>query len=391
MFLQKKNKTRKITNYNIQKGGNILSLLEEDNILTGAESDKYIKYNLIGKYFNLNNNSLYQRFVMTSLKYCLSIFSTINWTSQTEYSSSNNSSSSNSNSNESKKNNNYSNIIKTKTKKPKHYNKHYNLKKNNKKLTVFNNNAVVLGLRTCSSDFTNSYKPPEFINIGMYSKAYGSGAGFTIKCILYKKTDTNNFYIIFMYGETINFYNYNLSIKKVCRFIYKKLKEVLLDNLVLFGFSMGGNIAQHVALEFLKDEKTRIPSNKITLINLSSGKNIKKDDYELILEKLKNRFLSFSLISFEDESINYTEIKLNNNNNKKNINIKIDKIFNSESIIEEGVGIGVTLPTILILIDKDLNPINYYDYDYIKSISNIKFINDLTLHDFNILKKCLCI
>ena len=355
-----KMKSRKLS-YNIQKGGTIESL--------GTNNENY---KLIVKYLN-SYNMMYSKFMMNSLINCFSIFSTINWTSRIEYSSNNSESDSDE----------YSNIKEKNTKKPDNY---YIKPAKNK----FYNESIVTGLEDCKKQDST------FINIGMYSKFEH---GFNIKCILYiKKEDTtNNFYIIFNYGESVNFYNYPLSIKKVTRFIYKKLNDKKVDNLVLFGFSMGGNIAQHVALELLKDTKERIKENKITLINLGMGNNLLEVDYNLILEKLEKRFLSFSVIS-SDELHN----ELYNDNTT--ITIDIDSVF-YKGVFLNSDDEGFTLPTILINYVKkdDINNIKYYDYDYLKTHikkygkdnSNIKkpiieFKPNRELHDFTILREYLC-
>jgi hypothetical protein len=350
-------KTRKL-GYTIQTGGTIVSL--------GTNSEKY---KIIVDYFNLStiNGIMYSRFIMTSLKECFSIFSTINWISKIEYSSNNSDSESNT----------YNNITEHENIKPKDYNN--KLPKKN-----FYNESITKGLEECLiSDST-------FENIGMYSKFYKND-GYIIKCILYKKNDDRNyFYVIFNFGETINFYNHNLSIKKVARFIYKKLNKSVVNKLVLFGFSMGGNIAQHVVLELLKDKKQRISSDKLTLINLSSGKNIIEDDYNLILEKLNGRCLSFSLISSNE--LNMSDALVNDaiSNDKKKITINIDPVFNDGSFPG-----GFTLPSILINyvnnpLNNDVHTIKYYSYDYLRNIPTITFKNNRELHDFTILRKYLC-
>jgi len=359
--------------------------------------------NLIGGYklspviltifFNIDD----ARLVAVNLKDCLGIYSTINWNSSIVYTSSNNESN-----DESYRNINVNTeIVKTKEYKIKKY-------KRNQNEFEFKIGSIISSM--CSGN--------EFIFVGLYSKRATQYEEILIKCIIYKHVKNNYYYICFNFGQSIDFYetgkdingqpngkiNLDLQIKKVVRYIYKELKDKVIDYVFIYGFSMGGNIAQHVVLKLLKDESQRIPENKIFLFVFSSGFDINKSDYDLLYQKLfkTGRLISYVLISSDKYNVNInnnSEQLLNNTNSANPITINIDYNFLNKLNKEDKD--RFPLPTIAILIkiinvddsNEKAEILSYYNLDEIreKEISKDIILNRTRdLHSLQFLRQAIC-
>ncbi len=332
-------------------------------------------YSTLYKYFDIKSDKI--RFFRNVINDGFGLYSIVNWNSAVEYTSDNSNNSDNS----------YKNIILNKKKKDvKLLDKLDKLEEGNQ-MIEFGENVDVKSLFPISK-----YSPPSiFTVIGVYNKLAN---GIMYKLIILKKKilkeiDTNDYYIFFGYGDVIDLYQDKLNIKKIVRFIYSKLLNAKLlnaalniDNLVLFGYSMGGNIAQHVAVKLINDKK--ISASKISLISVSVGNTLSEADLKLLNENLEGKMISMTLISSEN---------ITDNNIDSESTLLIDEVFFSNKDESNKDKSNNTLKSILILVNKadfdledefenriPIKPLNFYNDEIIAQFSLVK--SDRELHSF---------
>jgi hypothetical protein len=348
VILKKRSVSKKNNKIN-HRGGSIVKPLEN------------VSFKTLNEYFDIapENQELFHNIIKDSF----GLYSIVNWDSEITYTSSNSESNSSSESNNN--NNTFNNITSYKTE-----GKQYVYTKDNKR--IFTEDAEV---KSALSEY-NKFKV-----IGVFLKEDETDEDTHYKAIILKKNDLDDYIILFGYGDIINFYEAQYYINKIIRFIYKKLKDVkTINNITLFGFSMGGNIAQHVAIKLLRDReaaKSKIKFNNINLISIAVGNILTQEDLDFLNDKLKGRIVSAALISAEN---------INNNNIDNDNVLFVDHVFMPKKTEFK------TLKSLLILINKDKDSNNKNDLDYYDSVplnfyddgitSSFKIKQDVRLHTF---------
>jgi hypothetical protein len=152
-----------------------------------------------------------------------------------------------------------------------------------------------------------------------YKKTMNSN--FDFKCIILQNIKDNNIIILFKWGTQVDLMSeeklhpernaehaeqyHNQTAPKILDKMYEFIKMKLLElnekepNILLFGHSMGGNIAQHIALRFLNDKIDTQYKDNLFLVSLGIGGTLPADDLKDKLESgLSNRFISIGLVSY---------------------------------------------------------------------------------------------
>ena len=89
------------------------------------------------------------------------------------------------------------------------------------------------------------------------------------KCEIFKNNTDNNILVLFRWSKRIKLTNpeYKTVLDNMFIFIVDKISTYHNSNILLFGFSMGANIAQHIALRFIDNEDILKNEDKIGIAN----------------------------------------------------------------------------------------------------------------------------
>ena len=147
--------------------------------------------------------------------------------------------------------------------------------------------------------YESLYSKEKYTLIAIFNETY---TNILFKVTLFKKENNAEYIVCFMYGKRVD-----LSYKS-----YKDIKEriynFILDNtndashILLFGFSMGGTVAQQIALEFIDNNK----HNNIFLCSLGIGGTLAKADDSAQKTKIETslfgKFISIGLFTYNDNT-----------------------------------------------------------------------------------------
>ena len=119
----------------------------------------------------------------------------------------------------------------------------------------------------------------------------------SMKCIIFKKNDTNQYIAIFIWGMRPNLHDpiFKKVLDKMYEYIIEKTKDS--THILLFGFSMGGNIAHHIALRFTLQN----PDTNIYFASFGSGGTLYESEKSLLECKLHGKFISISIMMPTDK------------------------------------------------------------------------------------------
>lgn len=118
-----------------------------------------------------------------------------------------------------------------------------------------------------------------------------SGSELLISCAIFKKQITNEYVVMFIWGSRPNLHD--IGYKKVLDKMYKYILDRTPDasHILLFGFSMGGNLAHHMALRFISQN----PEKNIYVATMGSGGTLYEAEKSLFECKLHGKFISMAL------------------------------------------------------------------------------------------------
>lgn len=121
----------------------------------------------------------------------------------------------------------------------------------------------------------------------------------SISCAIFKKKDTKEYLVMFIWGYRPNFHNpgYKIVLDKMYKYIVEKSNDA--SHILLCGFSMGGNLAHHMALRFISQN----PEKNIYVATMGSGGTLYDAEKSLFECKLYGKFISISLLFHKDYTI----------------------------------------------------------------------------------------
>lgn len=125
------------------------------------------------------------------------------------------------------------------------------------------------------------------------------GIELIISCAIFEKKDTKEYVVMFIWGRRPNFHDvgYKTVLDKMYKYIIDKTVEA--SHILLFGFSMGGNLAQHMALRFISQN----PEKNIYVATLGSGGTLYEAEKTLFECKLNGKFISMALFMSSEELV----------------------------------------------------------------------------------------
>jgi hypothetical protein len=162
------------------------------------------------------------------------------------------------------------------------------------------------------------------------------------KCQIFHNLKDSNKLVLFKWG-----FRYDLThpecatvLDELYDFITRTInKNYSSENILLFGFSMGGNIAQHIALRFIND-KDNISSNmkdNIYIVSFGIGGTMTSETIDIFNNSFNGRFISIA-VATDFESKKYkSSIAINSDSMHHQINTYIlrdnEKMLSIKSLI----------------------------------------------------------
>lgn len=151
---------------------------------------------------------------------------------------------------------------------------------------------------TIGNKLTSMYTKAEYTLIAIYNYAY--------KCIIFQSViNPNEYLVFFIWGQRVDLQgNKNVSI--MYEFIKQKIEYNATKKVMFYGFSMGGNLAQNVALYFKREYKD---FNNVYLVSIAIGGTLFGVWYNQFERLMKGYYLSIALldskepIKFENKQI----------------------------------------------------------------------------------------
>lgn len=177
---------------------------------------------------------------------------------------------------------------------------------------------------------TSKTTDKEYKYLGTFYKKSSCGY-FDFKCVILKNIEDGDIIILFKWGAQVDLTNnkeitqtvnndnkchkqtYPKILDKMYEFIMMKLSEIEKKdiNILLFGHSMGGNVAQHIALRFLNDKTNPNYKDKLFLVSTGIGSTLPTNELKTKLEsELSGRIISIALALYTLPNL------LNTNQNK---------------------------------------------------------------------------
>ena len=283
-------KTKKIKREE-QRGGELIKLnvinTSGKNNVQPHESLESFNINRIFSYFNISEDM--HEYLKYAMHDAVGLYSIMNWKSPAKY---------NSNENQFYK----GNSIKT--------------KKNNNKVKQ----DFVVGKIVSPGIIKINRAIPQYRFEGDFKKKIKiNSTDIIFKCQIFHNMHDGNKLVLFKWG-----FRYDLT-QPACASVLDELYKFIThtinnnyssENILLFGFSMGGNIAQHIALRFIND-KTNIAStmkNNIYVVSFGIGGTMTSETIALFNNSLEGKFISIFIASELESSKQY----------KPSINIESD-------------------------------------------------------------------
>lgn len=144
----------------------------------------------------------------------------------------------------------------------------------------------------------------EYIYMGTFfiSETDYIGQKVNLKCDILKNKIDNNYIINFKWGVRTNLMNNKMShaLDKMCDFLTQKLLSTDWNNnnILLIGYSMGGNVAQHIALRLLNSKY----KHYLYLLSLGIGGTLNTFSIKKRIESgLDKRFISIAILNSNTE------------------------------------------------------------------------------------------
>lgn len=267
---------------------------------------------------------------------------------------------------------------------------HSNMNANNKEKDFF-----TIGKLVQPHNLNIKDRPiPDYYYNGTFIKTITEqGTKIKFKCEIFRNTDNGNILVLFKWGFRYDLTtdNCKTAIDNMYKFIKNRIEaEYSNTNILLFGFSMGGNIAQHIALRIMNDDSDigRRMKDNVYVISFGIGGTMTESSIDEFNSKLNSRFIS---IAFAED----IETKKNKNANSIIIKSKyIPNYINSYILSDEN---NTTIKTIIINLNTEYDKVKFIPM-YVKgrfydgqSLNSLRFDKDNKshLHDFSRYKKCI--
>ena len=238
----------------------------------------------------------------------------------------------------------------------KNSNNYGNTKKYKKNINNKNSNRLNY---EANSKVSSSINGSEYIYIDSLNKCgkraapdYKKCEEPSFRCVILQNIITKNYLVLLRYGTPNNFYDedHKKKIIACCEFIKANTNN---DNkIMLFGMSMGGSMAQHIALN--------LASPNIYIVSLCMGNTLTEEDLKSFTMQYNGRFISLALGYYDKE---------------KNNELYIDEYL-KQLMYKDRYS---TIPTLILALEC-FNSINDYG-----PVSNLLYINDSS--KFNSLKE----
>jgi hypothetical protein len=201
-------------------------------------------------------------------------------------------------------------------------------------------------------------------------------ASVIFKCEIFRNTSDTNILVLFKWGSRHNLTEdtYKTVLDNMFIFIVKTIySDYNNSNILLFGFSMGANIAQHIALRFIDNEdilknmkdneeilknmkaNAKLMKNNIYIVSLGAGGTMTSKTFDTFNDNFTGKFLSISIAGGFRDSPMANDDKLAEAK-KINYNLALDK-KDRKSILQGYYGIDQKINT-NILRDKAANAAN---------------------------------
>lgn len=137
----------------------------------------------------------------------------------------------------------------------------------------------------------------KYVYIGTFSEISNPIQNLYVRilCKIFKHTITNNVLVLFIWGNRINLESepYTPILNRLYNYILHTLTtQISVNNILLYGFSMGGNLAQHVGILFMEDQTNEF-KDSIYICSISAGGTM--TNATRFNELLKGRFISIAL------------------------------------------------------------------------------------------------
>lgn len=144
-----------------------------------------------------------------------------------------------------------------------------------------------------NSEHVSSYSKNKYSIVGIFYKNYS-------KTQIFKKVNTSEYLVFFKWGDRSSLYTYLWPkiLNKTYEFILSKLENP--SKVLLFGFSMGGNIAQHIALHFIENKS----ANNVYLVSLGIGGTLSAADKTKLERGLYGQYISVALMKSDNPEPN---------------------------------------------------------------------------------------
>lgn len=163
----------------------------------------------------------------------------------------------------------------------------------------------------------SSISKKEYIYLGTFfmSETDYTGNKILLKCDIMKNIVDDNYIINFKWGirTNLSFNRLSNALDKMCEFITAKLHSTNWknNNILLIGYSMGGNIAQHIVLRLLKTKY----KGYLYLLSLGIGGTLDTAAIKSRIEHgLAKRFISIAILnSYAKHNTKYLPVKYNLN------------------------------------------------------------------------------
>lgn len=156
----------------------------------------------------------------------------------------------------------------------------------------------------------------EYMGTFIKSITTKKGGRLIFKCEIFKNSTDDNILVLFKWGERIKLTNpeYKTVLDNMFIFIVDKISTYRNSNILLFGFSMGANIAQHIALRFIdnkdilkNDDKIAIANymkDNIYIVSLGAGGTMTSEKMATFNANFTGKFLSIAIAGgFRDSPI----------------------------------------------------------------------------------------
>ena len=363
----KKIQTKKVNRQ--QNGGVLLNVIKK-----GDSNIPETEFNIdsLFNFFNIKNDNGIRDYLKYAIHDAVGLYPLLNWKNISSTYSYNNSNS----------------IIKNAS----NNNMQKSHNKNNKTKEKF---AVGSEVKPNNIKITTRENPSYYYN-GTFTKTIDIEKNkVTFICEVFHNVTDGNILVLFKWGKRYDLTKPECSI--VLDNMYNFIKTRIIiggysnTNILLFGFSMGGNIAQHIALRFMDD--TSIDGNRmkdnIYVISFGIGGTMTEKTIDTFNDTITGRFISIA-ISEDIERVPKvdTELKSSLNLQNNSMHNKINTYILRDN--NETKSIKSLIINMNASFDKDYKPMyikgRFFDY---KTLNAIYFNKDKIshLHDFTRYRK----